>query len=252
MKTLQIIPLLTLSALTGVSAVGQISYISQSRSITAGARVAEVHDYGTESAPDELQFDTSISATVEGGLGFAAAFAAQNSSLTPTGFSYGGATTATAYGVEFAGVAAGANSQFSIQFEVATPTAFSLQGGSGGGSETVSQRIARMDVLSPGFSLFGGAFDLAWGLGQSISLEGLLEPGITYSFTANLEALAEGFGDIPAFSGIQPARLDNSSSQAFQGGITFTAVSAVPESGTTVAGLAVGGLALWQWRRRRA
>jgi hypothetical protein len=89
-------------------------------------------------------------------------------------------------------------------------------------------------------------------LGQSISLDGLLEPGNTYTFTANLEATAEGFGVNGPLGGLQPARTFIGGGQSFQGGVDFSLVSPVPESGTTVAGLALGGLALWQWRRRRA
>ena len=250
MKTLQIIPLLTLSALTGVSALGQISYTSQSRSVSVSAQTPfNLPLGGTLPATDYELFDASIGGSDLGDFGFVEANAEQNSSLTPTGFSFAGAVSAFVSGGGFAD----ASSQFSIQFEVAAPTAFSLQGGSTEGLfEPAAARIARMDVALPGFSFSGGSFGDSWNFGEEFSLEGLLEVGTTYTFTAFLEANAEGFSQIERQGGIQPAANLNPPAQGVSGNINFSLVSPVPETGTTMAGLAVGGLALWQWRRRRA
>jgi hypothetical protein len=252
MKTLQFIPLLALSALTGGSAFAQIiNYTSQSRSVSANAEVFQgLPSSDSATAPDFSEFNASAGATAEGNFGFADAVAGQQSFLMPTGFSFGGAASTIAEG---SGVA-NASSLFSIQFEVSAPTEFSLVGGSeAGGIGLASKRFARMDIgAGPGFSFSGGGFGEFWGLGQGFSLDGLLEPGTTYTFTANLEATAEEFGGNVPFGGIQPARVFTGGSQSFLGGADFSLVSPVPESGTTVAGLAVGGLALWQWRRRRA
>jgi hypothetical protein len=251
MKTLQIIPLLTLSALTGGSAFGQLSYTSQDRSVSADAEVFQSPPSSdSATAPDFSLFDTSASAIAEGIGGYADAFAGQDSSLMPTGFSFRGFASTIADGSGFAY----ANSQFSIQFEVSAPTGFSLGGGSeGGGIGLTSKRFARMDTgAGPGFSFSGGGFDEFWGLGQSFSLDGLLEPGNLYTFSAFLAATAEGFGGSVPQGGLQPAQAFTGDSQSFLGGADFSLVSPVPESGTTMAGLAVGGLAFWQWRRRRA
>jgi hypothetical protein len=259
MKTLQIIPLLTLSALTGVSAFGQITYTYQNRFVDAYAEIPGVPDPTSGSdnkqAPGFAAFINDSLVQVGNGqvqpFDYAYADAFQNSSLELNGFSYFGNASSL---VQEGGFAVG-SSFFSIDFTVEAPMTFTLEGGSGSG--LAAQRIARM-ALTPkgsGFNFFGGGFDAFWGAGESFSLSGLLEPGNTYSFDASLLSFAPNFinGQVGG-GGIQPARLVTSSSDYISGGFSFSAanVTAVPEANTTAAGLALGGLVLWQWRRRRA
>lgn len=239
--------------------MGQITYTYQNRFVDTYAEVPDGDGWASNSdyrpASGFVAFNDQAEVSVGNAeappFDYGSALAWQTSSLELNGFSFSGGASASA---QEAGFADG-SSFFSIEFTVEAPMTFTLEGGSG--SNLAAQRFARMGLRpkGSGFSFYGGDFDAFWGPGESFSLSGLLEPGITYSFAASLLSFAPDFiNQQVGGGGIQPARVVNTSNDSISGGFSFSAanVTAVPEANTTMAGLAVGGLAVWQWRRRRA
>lgn len=254
MKTLQIIPLLALSALTGGSALAQITYTGLERSVAATAQASPAGDFASVVASGSGNFDDSALAEDFSQSGFGIGSADQISTVGVAGFSYSGSASASAGGF----ASASGTSFFSVEFTVASTMEYTLSGffESSGGSQPVSGRISRMtQALGGSFFQFSGPGIFEAGpLGGPLSLSGLLDPG-TYTFTAQLEALADGFGSNPAVGGgIQRADVPLGQSAGIGGNLTFSvnSVSEVPEANTVVAGFVLGGLAVWQARRRRA
>jgi len=246
-------------------ALGQLNYVSQSRSVGVAVSAPNQSPVSSSaSAPDFSLFAQGVSAVVGGGL--AVGQAGQTSSLTPNSFSYYGSVLATAQlPLEGGGTSAQANSNFSVTFNVSEPTGFTLTSGFDSNELQQDRQIARMSLSSVnGLSFTGGSFDEFWNVGESFTLEGLLETGINYTVSFSLEAAASEvfflpdpnpfnpFNPFGPFGAISPLSIDSLSEVQTSGGFTFSTTTAVPETGTVMAGVMLVGLAAWQWRRRQA
>lgn len=228
------------AACVGTQAVAQIIYTSQNRSVSAYVDVAEVADSQSLSATDFEVFAEGVSAyRFEEGDGFfddSYAEAFQFSQLLPDAALFFGGAYADQFLTQYGGFSE-AYSRFSVEFEVAELTEFSfsafiaptLEGGPQGPAKGGVARLRLLD--SPFIRLSGGSLlEELNGFGD-LDYSGILEPGVTYTLTSNLEVL-------------------NSGEQV--GTFVLETFSNVPEPGTTAAAVAMAGLAAWQWRRRRA
>lgn len=222
----------------GTQAVAQITYTSQNRSISAYVDVAEEVDSQSLSAPDFEIFSDGVTAyRFKEGPGFfddSYAEAFQHSELLPDATLFFGGAYADQFLTEYGGFSQ-AYSLFSVEFEVAERTEFSFSAFIAPGlEESTPARVGVARLVKPGspyVRLSGGSLlEELSGFGD-LDFSGFLEPGITYTLLANLE-------------------VTNSGEQV--GAFVLETFSDVPEPGTTAAGLAMAGLALWQWRRRQA
>lgn len=152
-----------------------------------------------------------------------------------------------------------------MTFNVSEPTGFTLTSEFDSIDLQQNSQIARMSLSSiNGLSFTGGSFNEFWNVGESIDLEGLLVTGINYTVSFSLEAVASEVFYLPdptpfnplnpfgPFGAISPLRNDLGTTIENSGGFTFSKTTAVPETGTVMAGVMLVGLAAWQWRRRQA
>lgn len=254
MKSLRTIIPLVAAVGIGSPALAQFNFTSQSRQVFAYAVATEIEGFSdSASAPDFSVF--SGTATDNDGnaeaspFNYASASANQESTLAPDSLSYyGGLST----GVQENGYGF-ASTYFSVTFNVASPTGFTLAGGSAVyGGFAQSRGVARMGDALEGIGFSGGGFDEFWEPGQEFDLSGLLESGVDYTLTANFTATSSVSALSAPLGSIVPNRFFLTDDDGSESGFTFAATSAVPESGTVAAGVLLGGLVLWRARGRRA
>lgn len=254
-STKALIPFIAAALSVGTTALGQINYVSRSSEVYAWADIGE-SDFDSDSVTSDnfLPFNEAASATAGNAqaipFSYAEGTAYQLSSLSNGGFSYYGNLQTSAQEFGFSE----ATTYFSVTFSVDSEVAFSLSGGSAfGGGPQLQGRIARMDLENPyGISLTGGEFDLFWGMGEPVDVVGTLVPGVDYTLIADLGIVTSAFPLRSQVGGISPARAIFGASDSLESSLTLSLTSPVPEAGTSAAVAGLAGLALWQWRRRRA
>lgn len=239
----QVVALLTFGAAAlATPASAEITYLTQDRNVSAFVDVGESPDSDFAAAADFLPFNTGVTAYVENSYGdgfdYAHAGADQHSDLGPMGFCYSGSAygggTADQY---FSSWAAG--SYFSITFQVDEFTPFFLTGTIAEFRDKTPARVgpARLKAVEPLYFALSDESGILTELAGpgSLDFSGLFEPGVTYHMLGTLD-----------LSGSNPG------SSSFVGSFELITQAEVPEAGTTTAVALVGGLALWQWRRRCA